>query len=142
MRYSAGILHDPKVSFSGTWGHYRGEEATRSGGESWGARRRSRKGLAAQASELINEVTKSAPKKRRRGRKLLLVGVLGLGAAALKKSREGSPAAPAPAPAPTPKAATPPPAPAPAAPDPIEVLETESPAVPEVAPPADPAPER
>lgn len=73
--------------------------------------------------------------KSKRGRKLLVLAVIGLGAVAFKASRSQSGAAPqawTPAPAPTP---TPAPAPAPAVePDvqseasPIEQLETEAPA--------------
>ena len=82
--------------------------------------------LAAQAVELIG-VT---PKKRRRGRKLLLAALLGLGAAAFKASRSSS-GAPAAAPARTP---APTPAPTPAEPAPVEALAPETPA--EVATPA------
>lgn len=91
----------------------------------------------------------AAPKRRRRGRKLLFLGLIGLGVAAFKATREGSAPAPAPA-APAPRAATPPtpptPPPAPVEPvapvatvepeieEAIERLETESPAVPDVEP--------
>ena len=87
-----------------------------------------------------------APKRRRRGRKLLVLGLIGLGTAAVKAMRDSSSSAPAAprTPTPTQAPAAPPVAPvAPAAhahpvdvssePDPIEQLETESADIPGLA---------
>lgn len=71
--------------------------------------------LAAAATGLINEATGKKPKRKRRGRKLFLLGVIGLGAAAFKATRSSAPEPvrpQEPAPAPAPKAVadpTPPP---------------------------------